>query len=175
MSSIKIKDDTGVWVYAGGTAPADITWNLVTSFTQIVPAAGGYYAIASTVNDQGYTFIILPSAPANGTIVGVQVLDNSTAFAYLQASGTDTIDYQVTAVLTRNQGQLLERVRYYNGKWFRLDGSYPYTPPPQVGAYKLSPLSAEVVAVSPALSPVAANSAIEVSVTITPLVILTLP
>lgn len=142
MSSIKLKDDIGNWVTFGGAAKDDINWILVTSSTQIVPATGGYYSIGSTVNDQGYTFVILPAAPANGTIVGVQVLSNSTTtYAYIQASGTDTIDSQVTAVLARNSGQLIERVRYYNGRWFRFDGNYGYVPPPLVGPYLLTETS----------------------------------
>lgn len=134
MSSIKFKDDASNWITFGGTTATtneDIQWINVTLPTQIVPTSGGYYSIVSTANAQGYTFIILPEAPVNGTIVGVQVLDNSTTtYAYIQASGTDTIDFQVSTVLARNSGQLIERVRYYNGRWLRLDGNYNYVSSP---------------------------------------------
>lgn len=168
MTSIKLKDDVGNWITFGGTTTVDDPiWIPVTFSTQIVPATGGYYSIVSTVNDQGYTFIILPAAPANGTIVGVQVLSNSTiTYAYIQASGTDTIDYQVTAVLARNSTQLIERVRYYNGKWFRLDGSYGYVPPPLVGPYLLSPTSAYIFESSVFISLQSAVSDIAIEVRI---------
>jgi hypothetical protein len=168
MSSIKIKDEAGAWVYCGGSSiDRTINWQIVTSSTQIVPAVGGYYSIASTLNDQGYTFVILPPAPANGTIVGVQVLDNSTTtYAYIQPSGTDTIDSQVTAVLARHLGQLIERVRYYNGKWFRLDGNYGYVPPPLVGPYLLTPSNTTASTSAVLISLQSAISSTEVSVSI---------
>lgn len=165
MSSIKLKDDAGNWIYYGGTTKNDIDWVQVTTSTQIVPSEGGYYSISAT-NDQGYVFLILPAAPANGTIVGVQVIDNPVTYAYLQPSGTDTIDYQATAILARNTAQLIERVRYYNGHWFRLNGSYTYAPPPQVGPYALTTLSTFSQQTVVSISPISTASAIEIRATI---------
>lgn len=176
MSSIKLKDEIGSWIVFGGTTTKeDINWIPVTGSTQIVPATGGYYAIESTVNDRGYTFIILPPAPANGTVVGVQVLSNDAGEAHIQASGTDTIDFQVVAILAKSSGQLLERVRYYNGKWLRLDGSYTYTPPPLVGPYLLTTLTTAVAQVAVTIANQAATAAIETKVTIARLEILSYP
>lgn len=167
MSSIKVKGDIGNWITFGGTTTKeDINWIPVASSTQIVPAIGGYYSIGSTVNDQGYTFIILPAAPANGTIIGVQVLDESTSYAYIQASGTDTIDSQVTAVLARNSGQLIERVRYYRGKWFRLDGSYEYVAPPSIGPYRLTSASTTLPESSVSISFQSTSSSLDARVSI---------
>lgn len=166
MTSIKLKDDVGNWVVFGGTTTVDdLIWIPVTSSTQIVPATGGYYSIAAT-NDRGYVFIILPDTPANGTIAGVQVTDNPVTFTYLQPSGTDTIDYQSNPILARSSGQSIERVRYYNGKWFRLDGSYGYVPPPLVGPYLLSPTFADIPTALVSISVQTATSGTEVRASI---------
>jgi hypothetical protein len=137
MSSFKFKDDAGNWVYFGGsTVDTDLTWENINQSTFYIPATGGNYNI-TTANDQGYVFGILPTAPANGTIVRVQVTDVANS-AYLQPTGTDTIDAQSVAVLAKNNAQLVEAIRYYNGRWLRIDGNYPYAAPPLVGPYGLT-------------------------------------
>jgi hypothetical protein len=138
VASIKIKDEAGNWVYFGGTAAPDQTqtWVDINQSTFDIPAAGGNFSV-TTANDRGYVFGRLPPAPTNGTIVRVQVTD-AVNYLYLQPLGTDTIDYQSAAVLARNNAQWIEAIRYYNGRWLRIDGNYPYAPPPLVGPYGMT-------------------------------------
>jgi hypothetical protein len=143
MSSLKLKDDAGNWVCLGGSAvDTDLTWTDINQSTFYISATGGNYHI-TTANDQGYVFGILPATPANGTIVRVQVADAINS-AYLQPTGTDTIEFQVAAVLAKNNAQLVEAVRYYNGRWLRIDGNYPYAAPPLVGPYLVTTTTAAV-------------------------------
>jgi hypothetical protein len=137
MSSLKLKDDAGNWVYFGGIAiDTDLAWTDINQSTFYIPATGGNFNIV-TANDQGYVFGILPTAPANGAIVRVQVADAVNS-AYLQPTGTDTIEFQAAAVLAKNNAQTIEAIRYYNGRWLRIDGNYPYSVPPLVGPYGLT-------------------------------------
>lgn len=137
MTSIKIKDESGNWIVFGGTAQdTDLLWTDIATSTFYVPAVGGNFTV-STANDPGYVFGILPTAPDNGTIARIQAIDNAN-FCYFQPTGTDTIEYQAAAVLARNNTHLIESVRYYNGRWLRIDGNATYVPPPLVGPYGLS-------------------------------------
>jgi hypothetical protein len=175
MSSIKVKDETGKWIYIGGEASSsDLVWTSISQSTFYIPAEGGNFEV-TTANDQEYVFAILPSAPANGTVVRAQVTDGGASYCYLQSSGTDTIDHQVVAVLARSVGQLIETVRYYNGRWFRLDGNYTYSPPPLVGPYEITPTTGPTIEVSPSISSVGVSLIDTTNTTMTGLYTLTYP
>ena len=143
MSNINLFDGTS-WISAGGVNEVNelnVDWLLTNSSSVIVPATGGHYLITAN-NDQRYVFVILPHQPTNGIIVGLQVIDNSNNFVYLQPTGSDRIDQTSTLTLFKSQGQLIEQVRYYNGRWLRLEGAYVYTNPPILEPYKFSTVEA---------------------------------
>jgi hypothetical protein len=125
MSSIKIKDDTGNWVYFGGTAQdTDLLWIDINSSTFYIPATGGNFSV-TTAAAPNFVLGVLPLAPANGTTVRTQVIDIVKP-CYLQPQSPDTIDYQLTTVVAQVDGNLPETVRYRNGRWLRIEGTSIY-------------------------------------------------
>jgi hypothetical protein len=174
MSSIKIKDDAGNWVFVSGTAAAPEIWQSISGTSTFdANANGGNYSVV-TDNDQGYVFCRLPIAPIDGTIVRVQVIGGAN-WLYLQARGSDTIDFEANQILARHNQEMVESVRYYQGHWFRLEGSYTYTPPPLIGPYLLTSLSTNSQEVIVSISPVLSSASVEINPTITKLEILSNP
>lgn len=126
MSSIKIKDESGNWILFGGTAQdTEAIWTDINLSTFYIPVVGGNFNVTTAGVSASFVVGVLPLAPTNGTIVRMQPVDINKP-CYLQAQSPDTIDYQPSSILARSTETQLETVRYYNGRWLRIEGSSSY-------------------------------------------------
>lgn len=117
MGVVKIKDDQGNWVPIEAVIKPVLVPTLINTPSYSVPASGGDFWVdttAATVN------VLLPPAPANNTIVSVQIVDNGTAELYLTPTIPDTIAFQPVGISGKFAGtnrNAIETLRYFNGRW----------------------------------------------------------
>jgi hypothetical protein len=128
MAVIKIKDDNDNWVPINTVIKPSPGPKLVATTSYQIPASGGEFWV-DTVAAGGTVNLPLPLAPANNTIVSVQIVDNGTNDLFLTPTAPDTIGFQAVGLSGKYAGasrNLGETLRYVNGRWLPYYGRLVY-------------------------------------------------